>query len=277
MLELAGTRVDAVSVAGLETCIQLPSHKLAFDIGRGPRSAVGLSTVCFSHSHVDHMGGIAHHVATRSLLGMAPPTYLVPSEMVDAFHALLDAFRRVDQSDMPCTVIPAVPGEDVSLTKGRFIRPFRAVHTIPAVGYGLWRTQTKLRPELVGASQEEIRAAVARDEEVAIETPVPLVAFTGDSRIEVVDQESVVRQAKLLIMEVTFLDDRVDAQRARENGHIHLDEVIERADLFENEAILMTHLSARYRYEEALKILDARLPEKLKARTTLLPRPDWVA
>lgn len=275
MLELAGTQVDAVSVAGLETCIQLPQHKLCFDIGRGPRSAVGLSTVAFTHTHVDHIGGIAHHVATRSLLGMDPPTYLVPEAMVPDFMSLLVAFRKIDHSDMPCTVIPAVPGEDVALAKRRFLRPFAAVHTVPAVGYGLWRQQTKLKPELEGLPEDEIRAR-AQDGPVAVETEVALVAFTGDSRIEVVDREAVVREAKLLIMEVSFLDERVDVERARENGHIHLDEVIERADVFENEAILFTHLSARYRFEEAQEILDKRLPDTLKERVTLLPRPDWV-
>jgi ribonuclease Z len=76
-------------------------------------------------------------------------------------------------------------------------------------------------------------------------------------------------------MEVTFLDQRVPVDKARENGHIHLDEVIQRADLFENEAILFTHLSARYRYEEALEILAQRLPDGLKERVHLLERPAW--
>jgi ribonuclease Z len=275
MLELAGTQVDAVSVAGLETCIQLPRHKLAFDIGRGPRSAVGLSTVAFTHSHVDHMGGLAHHVATRSLLGMDPPTYLVPSEVEMDFHALLDALRKIDGSQMPCTVIPARPGEDIPLPSRRFLRPHAAVHTLPALGYSLWREQTRLRPEFRDKSQEEIRDASNRGEEVSEEAAVALVAFTGDSRIEILERESALREAKLLIMEVTFLDGRVDVERARDNGHTHLDEVIERADLFQNEAILFTHLSARYRFAEAAQILERRLPDSLKERVTLLRRPAW--
>jgi ribonuclease Z len=275
MLELAGEEISAVSVAGLETCIQLPRHRVAFDIGRGPRSAVPMSTVAFTHSHIDHMGGIAHHVATRNLLGMDPPSYLVPEPMVAGFHGLLDAFRLMDGSELPCTVIPAVPGQEVALPKGRFLKPFAACHTLPAVGYSLWRRQTQLIDELQGADTHTIRAHRAAGHQVAREVPVPLVAFTGDSRIDVVDQEDVVRQAKLLIMEVTFIDDRVSVQRARENGHIHLDEVIQRADVFENEAILFTHLSARYNQKEALKILEQRLPESLRDRVTLLPRPGW--
>jgi len=277
MLELAGIGVEAVSVAGMETCICLPGMKLAFDIGRGPKVAVSQPWVLFTHAHIDHMGGIAHHVATRALLHMSPPTYVIPAEVEGAFHDLLGAFRALDGSELPCTVIPASPGDVIPLGKGRSIRPFRAHHVVPALGYSLWQDRQKLRADLVGCSNEEIRAARSRGERVSEVEPTPLVAFTGDSRIDVIDQEEVARTAKLLIMEVSFVDDRVSVAQARKNGHIHLDEVIERADSFENEALLFTHLSARYRQAEAQRILDTRLPEHLRARTTLLPRPDWVA
>ena len=57
-----------------------------------------------------------------------------------------------------------------------------------------------------------------------------------------------------------------------ERLHLVHDEVIERADVFENEAILFTHFSARYGRDEVLSLLDARLPEGLRDRVTpLLP------
>ena len=52
------------------------------------------------------------------------------------------------------------------------------------------------------------------------------------------------------------------------------DEVIDRADAFENEAILFTHTSARYGHAEALDILRRRLPPSLAGRVTLLPPPE---
>ena len=66
-LELAGIPIEAISVGGLETCIVLPGFKLAFDIGLCPPEVVKRDTVLFTHAHVDHMGGIAYHTATRSL------------------------------------------------------------------------------------------------------------------------------------------------------------------------------------------------------------------
>ena len=99
---------------------------------------------------------------------------------------------------------------------------------------------------------------------------VPEVAFCGDTLIDVVEREEVVRKARLLILEVTFLDDRVSVEKARASGHVHLRELAERADLFENEALLLTHFSPRYSREEILIALDRGLPPRLRERATPL-------
>ena len=43
-------------------------------------------------------------------------------------------------------------------------------------------------------------------------------------------------------------------KNARRHGHIHIDELLDRASLFENDRILIMHLSARHRIEEAQEI-----------------------
>ena len=100
MLTLAGIDVDGISIGGLETCIDLPQLKLAFDIGRAPDFAVARETILFTHAHMDHMGGVAWHCATRSLRHMKPPTYFVPRENVDAFEELFEAWRKLDRSTL---------------------------------------------------------------------------------------------------------------------------------------------------------------------------------
>ena len=274
-LTLADIRVRATSVAGLETCIELPDFKLVFDIGRGPKSAASMKTVLFTHAHIDHMGGIAHHVATRSMLGMTPPTYVVPSKLVGRVETLLDAFRALDDSELAVTIQGADPGDRIDIGKRRIVRPLTAFHPVACQGYAVMGLRNQLRADLQGKDSSAVREARGRGEEVTSEVEYPLVVFSGDTKIEFIEHNEVARKADLLIMEVTFVDDRVSVEAARSNGHVHLDEVIERADLFENKAILFTHLSARYRQSEALEILDRRLPESLKSRVTLLPRPHW--
>ena len=58
-----------------------------------------------------------------------------------------------------------------------------------------------------------------------------------------------------------------DKERARDYAHIHLDDIIERAPLFENEVIVLTHFSLRYRPEEILEAL-ATLPRSLAGKVS---------
>lgn len=270
MLNLAGIAVDAISIGGLETCIQLPGLDLAFDIGRAPPSCVHRSTVAFTHAHIDHMGSIIHHCATRGLMHMPPPTYLVPDEYIEAFEDLLAVWRRLDHSELHCEIVPMAPGREHVLKRDLVVRAFRSPHRIPCIGYGVWEQKHKLKAEFHGLPGNEIRDLKQAGTEVTDLVSTPAVAFTGDSLIEVVEREEAVRKARLLVMEVTFIDDRVSVEQCRSKGHIHLDEVLARQDLFENHAILFTHLSARYGSQEAIEILDARLPPGLRERVSLL-------
>jgi ribonuclease Z len=276
-LQLAGIDVRAVSVAGLETCIELPGLRVAFDIGRGHRSAVRNHTILFTHAHIDHMGGIAHHVATRSLLSMEPPTYVMPKGIVPSVDRLLSAFRELDGSELPVTLVGIEPGDVHPIGKRMIARALTAFHPVQCQGYALMELRKSLRADLVDAGREAIVAARDAGEEVNTITEHPRVVFSGDTKIDFLEHNEVARKADLLIMECTFVDDRVSVESARTNGHIHLDEIVERADLFENKAILLTHLSARYRQEEALAALDTKLPQSLRDRVTLLPRPGWCA
>ncbi len=270
MPRLAGHDVEGISIGGIETCLELPRLKLAFDIGRSPLSAVLRPTILFTHAHMDHLGGVAHHAATRALRGMPPPTYVVPRQNAADVEALFDVWRRLDGSDLPFELVPLVPGEEWELPNKMIARPFRSVHRVPTQGYGLWSVRRKLRAEFAGRSGDEIRrlreagTAVTRDEETCE------VVFCGDTQIEVVEREEVVRTARLLILECTFVDDRVTVAQCRAKGHVHLYEIAERAELFENEAILLTHFSSRYRANEIVQALDERLPPGLRARVTPL-------
>ena len=269
-LQLAGVSVEAISIGGLETCLQLPGFDLCLDIGRCPPRAVSKGRVAFTHAHIDHLGGAVMHCATRSLMGMTPPTYVMPSAITADFEGMLAAWRRLDRSELRCTVLGLDPGEELRLSRDVLLRPFRAVHVVPCHGYVLVRERKKLRDEWVGRPERELRDARLSGVEISELVEVPEVAFSGDSKIDFLERCPAAREASLLMMEVTFVDDRVSVQEARDKGHVHLDEVIERAELFGNKAILFTHLSARYATAEAQAILDRRLPPGLRERVTLL-------
>jgi ribonuclease Z len=263
---VAGIRIEGISIAGIETCIDLPQWKIAFDIGRVPDVVVPRATILFTHAHMDHMGGVAWHCATRALRGLAPPTYVVGPENADAFRDLFEVWRRLDRSKLPCNIVVMGPGDELPLGPRRIARAFRSVHRAPCQGYAIVEKRTKLAARLAGLSQEEIDAARVVGETIVEESESVALAFCGDTSIEVVEQQALVRDARVLVLECTFLDERVSPASAREMGHVHLDDLIERADLFQNEAILLTHLSARYRSDEVVSILARRLPAGLRER-----------
>jgi ribonuclease Z len=268
---LAGIVVEGLSVGGLETCIHLPGMKVAFDVGRCPPEVVARETLLLTHAHMDHMGGVAYHCATRSLRNLAPPTYVVPHTEVEAFERLFAAWRELDRSDMPHRTVALAPGEEFLLPNGLVARAFRSPHTAPCQGYGIWSRRKKLKPEYAGRSPDELRR-LRVEQKVEVQEVIETceVVFPGDTRIEVVERVSEVRAARLLVLETTFVDERVSVEECRAKGHVHLFEVAERAALFENQAILMTHFSSRYRRAEILAALDARLPSELRARVTPL-------
>lgn len=263
---LAGIEVRGLSIGGVETCIDLPGLKIAFDIGRAPEHAIARPTVLFTHAHMDHMGGVAYHCATRALRKLAPPTYVVGPENADAFRDLFAVWRRLDRSELPHELVVAGPGVEHALSPRLVARPFRTFHRAPCQGYCVLEHKTRLRRDLAGSSQDELRDLRARGESVAESFEDPIVAFCGDTLIEVVESEPLVCRARLLILEVTFLDERVPVADAREKGHVHLDEVCARADLFQNEVLLLTHFSARYGPDDVRRILRQRLPETLRER-----------
>ncbi|MEM7306392.1 MAG: MBL fold metallo-hydrolase [Planctomycetota bacterium] len=271
MPRIAGLRVEGLSIGGIETCIDLPELKVAFDIGRCPPEVVPRDTILFTHAHMDHMGGIVYHAATRGLRNMRPPTYVVPAVNAEAIGELFDAWSKLDRTRHRHRLVPLSPGEEHALPGGLVARPFHSPHSAPCQGYGLWRRKERLRKVFRGKSQEEIRRLrVEQGLDVTEVHEWPEVAFCGDTKIDVVEREEVVRTARVLILEVTFLDSRVSVADARAKGHVHLEEVAERADLFRNEALLLTHFSSRYRADEIVRLIDQGLPDGLRERVTPL-------
>lgn len=270
MPTVSGIHVEGRSVAGFETCIRLPGYGLCFDIGTCPRPAVRLPWVFITHGHLDHSYGVAKHAATRALTHLDPATYVVPEPDVQGIEAVMHAHRRMDRSRFGWRILPARPGEPIPLSRDRRIVPFATRHPVPSLGYTLFERRNKLKDEYRGLPGERLR--VLREQGVGITREVwfPDVAYPGDSLIDVLDTEPAVRRARVLILEATFLDDRVTVAACRAKGHVHLDEIVDRAPDLENKAVILVHFSSRYTVEEIRTLLWRRLPPSLRERVTVL-------
>ena len=257
-------KLEGSSVAGIETCIEVPSLGLVLDMGRCTRSAVRQPLVLLSHGHLDHMGAVAQHAARRTMMQMAEGTYLVPSAVAGAVEELFNAAGRLDGQVIPRRVVPLSVGEEFQIAKQRWVRPFETYHRVPSQGYTVWERRHRLRSEfhgLPGARLGELRKSGVSIEET---WDVPLLSFTGDTRVEVLERTPELQHTETLVMETTFLDERVDVAGARSMGHIHLDEVLQRAALLPRGEVVMSHFSARYTDAEVQRIVCERLPVELR-------------
>lgn len=271
MLDLSGLLLDGVSIGGFATALDLPAQKVCVDVGRLLDSAVARGTVLITHAHADHVGALAQHVAQRGMRRLEPAVYVVPPGIEGELEELLGVWRRLDHGTLPATILPVAPGEEHVLRRDLVARPFATDHRVVSQGYLLERRGHRLRPEFQGAEGPELARLRAEGVQIDEEAREPLIAITGDTRIEGVLAHPEVLACPRLVLEATFLDDRIDVAGARERGHVHLDEIAAHADAFTCEQLVLCHVSQRHSPEAARRLVDERLPADLAARTTVFP------
>jgi len=272
-LEAAGHRIDAISVGGVETCFRVPGFELCLDIGRSPPGAERYGTLLLTHAHIDHAAGLPYYVSLRGLNGAPPPRVFCPAHDRDALWRVLETWASLQADSDRCTLEGVGPGDEIDLGKSRFARVFRSPHRISTVGYTLFRRTKKLKSELHGLPSAEIAARARAGEVVQDVVDVPEICFPGDTTIEVVDREPTVTQARVLLLECTFVGDGVSRAWAKKSGHVHLDDIAERAERFDNEVVVLTHFSRRHRPEQIRELVAEALPESLLSRVQLLLPP----
>src|SRR5262249_29618487 len=149
----------------------------------------------------------------------------------------------------------------IALRKDLELRVLPGRHRVPAVGYLFTEVRHKLRDELAGRPGPEIAALRSQGLAVTRREEIPLLAYPGDCGVEIFDAAPELFTARVLLVECSFLRSD-DADRARLYGHLHLQDFLDRADRFENEAIVLTHFSQRYsaaEIREGLRALPAGL------------------
>lgn len=275
-MKVAGIEIVGESVSGIGTALSLPELGITLDCGIITPTSVGCQHVIISHGHLDHVHCIDRHAYLRAMSGSPDKSiFYVPAHLEAAVKAKFEATARLQsQTDMPDFEIRVInPGETVDIRKDLAIRPFKTIHRIPSQGYVIFSVRHKLRPEYRRLSGREIGTLRKSGVQVTRRVEVPLVAFTGDTQAAVFDERGAEEalRAKVLITECTFLGD-FPVRKAQKRGHVHMDELGDRARLFENEAVVLAHFSRRYSNPEIQAAIN-ELPSALREKTTFIPRP----
>lgn len=268
-LQFKGLTIEGYSRAAVQSYWRIPELKLGFDLGGSPWSFMGTQAYFVTHSHLDHLAAIPVYVARRRMMKMDPPTIYLPEESVDNVRKMLHAWQRLDRGRMICELVGLKPGAEVELSREHVVTAFATKHTVPSLGYVVWDRRKKLKPEYQGLSGDEIRDLRFSGQDVSHEVRVPIVCYTGDTAPAGLDGYPPVYESQILITELTFFRPEHRKEKIHKFGHTHLDDIIERAEKFQNELIIMTHFSTRYHERQIRAAVERRLPAGLVDRVHL--------
>lgn len=258
--------LSGVSVGGVYTSIYAPELDVIFDIGIAPRSFVGARHLLISHGHADHIGALASLIGIRGLSRLPPPKVFLPREIHADVEEAMNALGRTQRRPLEVPYEPLDPGDERLVHGDLLLRAFRTRHSVPSLGYFLFRRVKKLKEEYRDRSSSEIRDRRAAGEDLFRVEERGEIAYATDTLIDVVDEHPELRSSRVLVLECTFLDERKSREDARARYHVHLDEILERADSLLNETIVLMHFSQLYKPREVRKILSERCPASLRDR-----------
>jgi ribonuclease Z len=265
-LQHKGLTIEGYSRAAVQTYWRVPEMKLGFDLGGQPWSFMATPTWFVSHVHLDHVAALPVLVARRRMMKMEPPTIYLPADAVEGVELLLRAVQRLDRGRMPAKLVGLVPGDEVELSRELVVRAFATKHTLPSLGFLVFERRKKLKPEYQSLAGDQIRDLRLSGVEVSAEIRLPKVCYLGDTAPMGLEAIGEIYHAQILILEMTFVAPNERPSLIHKFGHTHLDDLLDRAERFENEVIIASHFSTRLHPDHIQRIVEKRLPDSLRGR-----------
>ncbi|MCZ7650190.1 MAG: MBL fold metallo-hydrolase [Thermoanaerobaculia bacterium] len=267
-LRLGELAIDGWSRAGEETWFRVSPPGLAFDVGRGPLALAGVRDLFVTHGHLDHLLGLPYLLSRRALDHPWGRRVFCPAEIAEDVAALVKVAERLERTEYPFTLCSLSPGDRVEVGRDLAVEAFATEHVVPSLGYHLLRRRHRLREELRELPAEEVVARKRSGEAVEERVEERWLSFCGDTGPGVFERQPELFSSRVLMLECTFLDPD-HRERAGRFGHLHLADLAAREERFENEAVVLYHLSRRHRPEELRREVDQWMP-RLAGRVHVL-------
>lgn len=190
----------------------------------------------------------------------------VPHQIYEPLNKIIELWHEIEGFRYEPGLVALSPGDTVELGQNHYVKALKAYHRVPALGYVLFRVVKKLKREYLDLASNVIRKKKQAGEDIFEIKHIPELAYSGDTSFEWVLNHKDVQDARLLILECTYIDQKKPREHARQWGHIHLDEIAEHAPIFSNERVVLTHLSRRYKPSFIADTLKQKIPSGLYDR-----------
>jgi ribonuclease Z len=266
--------IEGRSRAGHETFFRIRDLGIALDIGRCPDMVVPMQDVFITHAHLDHAAGIPFYGGQRSLQQLGEGTIYVPSEAAADVVALVRLQERLTGAPLAIEVRGVAAGEEVRIRRTLRMRAHAAPHRVAARAYEFIDVRHHLRAEFAGMSGEEIARLRREGVRVDEEYRCPILFYTGDTDRGILESSTAIYEAEVLLIECSFLAEG-HQERAARYRHIHIDDIAEFAERFNNRLIVLTHFSRRYSRQEIRETARRRLPLSIHDRIRLALPEQW--
>jgi ribonuclease Z len=249
LVSCRGLTFEGASDSAHTTFVLCRELDVVFDIGSVTEAMLPANFVLVTHGHQDHLLGLTRYVGLRRLQGMRPPTVLMPAVIVDGVRELFSVWQGIEgygaRRPPEVNLVGVEPGQEFPLRDRLFARVLAVDHSVPSVGYTVIERTQKLKSEFHGTPGHELAALKMGGTEITSPVDKHLVTYLGDTLPSTLDKLGDLSASQVVMVECTFL--LPDHQSlAAPRGHLHVQDLIERLDMFGDAEIVLMHFSRRY-------------------------------
>ncbi|MEM7482204.1 MAG: MBL fold metallo-hydrolase [Acidobacteriota bacterium] len=248
-LNLGELSIEGWSRAGEATWLKVSPPGLALDVGRGAVELSGTRDLFLTHGHLDHALGLPFVLSRRAREEEPPSRVFCPRPMVGDLVRFVEAAARLERAEYRYEVLALDPGDRVPVGRDLTIEAFATHHVVPSLGFHLVRARRRLKDAFRGRSGEELGRLRREGVDFEEATEEDWLSYCGDTGPKVFDSEPRIFSSRVLVLECTFLDPEKRASGVLYQ-HLHMDDLAARAERFENQELVLCHLSRRHRLRD---------------------------